>query len=182
MSGQRKLGEDSPSVEGTKESSVSEIYDVEESTRANCKPRSDEELRPDQTLLCTLDHFGPSMGVSFEFKIETFDMPGDGEWRGMLHFKEKNAKGWFGPVGSRVPAFYINVKTKTVRVFYAINNNGKDYVTTAPLAASSWHRIEFLQTYNSFFKMGSPYKWVSRTYVHRTLPRPLFSGQPLYNS
>ena len=136
------------------------IYDVEENKKENCK--STEEFKPSKELICTLDHFGPSMGISFDFKIDTFDMPGSGEWRGMLHFREKAAKGWFGSVGTRVPAFYVNVKTKVVRVFYALDNNGAWKVDSKPLNASQWYRVEFMQYQEGKFNdvYNSTSEWV----------------------
>ena len=116
----KKIIDEAPAVGGEgdgREGPISLIYDVEENKKENCKPDLNLEFKPSKELICTLDHFGPSMGVSFDFKVDTFDMPGSGDWRGMLHFREKAAKGWYGPVGTRVPAFYINVKTKVVIIF-----------------------------------------------------------------
>ena len=74
------------------------------------------------------------MGIYFELNIDKpYNMPGEGEWRGILHLKEKTVKEWCCSIGSRVPAFLYNVNSRVVRIFFPKDGKADWSVDTPPL-------------------------------------------------
>ena len=121
---------------------------MEKNSRENCKPDYNEEIRPSNELICTIKRLGPSMRLSFQFRLENFDnINPKGDWRGLLHFKEKAAPDWCCSIGSRIPAIFINSKTRVLRVYYARDREGDWYKDSKPLDMNIWQNFTLSHYY-----------------------------------